>query len=547
MNHLTNKGEPKVTLNWSPSSEIIWTNGEKFFQCLDSRDNYYKSIEDVSVKMRERAKQNYGLDLNCVPDDPKLRSLWNWISAAKKYSEENASEHSEHWQLNKLVGINGILFGSNNLNNSDDTIISRKSDVNYAKWIDLSINVKVPMYISEERRSCLDLCGWGSNIDALIATLLSRNEFIRAAAIALFNLRMRKAIKCLKEGANASIDAGGDPNLSSIAMALSGYTGERNSLWREVCTSLRYDMKKPYLRAIFTFLASDPDQYEEILKDKSLELADRVAFACAYLPDKELKGFIDSSTSSLIENGSIDGLLLTGVSNEGLDLLQRYVEATSDIQSVSFVILHALPDPLCKDPRALLWVENYRNILDCWRLWQKRALFDNLWYEKVKYRETPEPQLFVTCNFCGKSISPAHRTSSFDRPSKQPNLDLHPNRKISISTPQDVRIQSCPNCRKPLPRCCICLAQFGTPVGSTWRKDETNPVSGTNNSLAPGSRIADDDGTPKKKMSPLSTWFSWCQTCRHGGHAKHILDWFSENSECPVSGCSCRCILLDNN
>jgi hypothetical protein len=38
-----------------------------------------------------------------------------------------------------------------------------------------------------------------------------------------------------------------------------------------------------------------------------------------------------------------------------------------------------------------------------------------------------------------------------------------------------------------------------------------------------------------------------CQTCRHGGHAAHVLEWFmGEGSQrsrgvCPVADCDCRC------
>lgn len=41
----------------------------------------------------------------------------------------------------------------------------------------------------------------------------------------------------------------------------------------------------------------------------------------------------------------------------------------------------------------------------------------------------------------------------------------------------------------------------------------------------------------------LDQWFVWCEYCRHGGHKKHISDWFEENEECPVSNCHCNCIL----
>ena len=40
-------------------------------------------------------------------------------------------------------------------------------------------------------------------------------------------------------------------------------------------------------------------------------------------------------------------------------------------------------------------------------------------------------------------------------------------------------------------------------------------------------------------------WFTWCQTCRHGGHAHHLSDWFETQDECGVAGCSCRCYAKD--
>ena len=40
----------------------------------------------------------------------------------------------------------------------------------------------------------------------------------------------------------------------------------------------------------------------------------------------------------------------------------------------------------------------------------------------------------------------------------------------------------------------------------------------------------------------------FCQTCRHGGHSGHILDWFlgpngdgNGHEVCPVADCDCRC------
>ena len=28
------------------------------------------------------------------------------------------------------------------------------------------------------------------------------------------------------------------------------------------------------------------------------------------------------------------------------------------------------------------------------------------------------------------------------------------------------------------------------------------------------------------KLTDLNDWFTWCQTCSHGGHTDHIKHWF---------------------
>jgi hypothetical protein len=50
----------------------------------------------------------------------------------------------------------------------------------------------------------------------------------------------------------------------------------------------------------------------------------------------------------------------------------------------------------------------------------------------------------------------------------------------------------------------------------------------------------------QRKLNASHMWFTWCQTCRHGGHAKHMLEWFEEHTECPVNNCDCNCMSLDS-
>lgn len=29
-----------------------------------------------------------------------------------------------------------------------------------------------------------------------------------------------------------------------------------------------------------------------------------------------------------------------------------------------------------------------------------------------------------------------------------------------------------------------------------------------------------------RSVNPFNNWFTWCQSCRHGGHSNHVVDWF---------------------
>lgn len=66
-----------------------------------------------------------------------------------------------------------------------------------------------------------------------------------------------------------SPNCSGNASLNAVAMALAGYSEDRNaSLWRRTCSTQRYQLSNPYLRAIFAFLACDNDYYSDVLVRK---------------------------------------------------------------------------------------------------------------------------------------------------------------------------------------------------------------------------------------------------------------------------------------
>lgn len=76
----------------------------------------------------------------------------------------------------------------------------------------------------------------------------------RKAAIALFHLKLRLAIKILNESDN-----------SIVAMAIAGFSDDQNSLWRELALAKFNHLADPYIRAIFAFLTESDSNYETIL------------------------------------------------------------------------------------------------------------------------------------------------------------------------------------------------------------------------------------------------------------------------------------------
>lgn len=98
----------------------------------------------------------------------------------------------------------------------------------------------------------------------LLEELERNGEYTRAAAIAIWNMKIHLAISALKAGSQAPLDKGGDPNLSTVVMALAGFN-DRSSLWKDMCRQQRRALNDSYLKAIFAFLTTDNSDYSDIL------------------------------------------------------------------------------------------------------------------------------------------------------------------------------------------------------------------------------------------------------------------------------------------
>ncbi|XP_075236939.1 GATOR complex protein mio isoform X2 [Lycorma delicatula] len=525
----------RMTLNWSPSSHIVWTHGRRTLKLISHKDKVYSDIKDISTLIRRRAIGEYGLKSELwqngeLAEDNSLKKLWQWLHLSYMLVEDGVLEAAgtHHPGVRCVLGMDA--------NNT----IANKSELVCLPWSDLpGSTASIKIYRSEDRDKCLQLCGWrfdkeSNALTSFLDRLQVEGEYSRAAAISVFNLRLRFAIDILNNGAkaqNASNKAHSvDPantnlsHLNIVAMALSGYSEDKNSMWRELCVSSRSLLTDPYLRATFAFLTSDSESYEAVLSEGGMAVEDQVAFACTFLSNKRLSDYLTELNDRLTEQGNLAGILLTGGGSAGIPLLQRYLDASGDVQSVSVIASRAFPTELIEnDPTVSEWITSYRSLLDSWRLWSHRAHFD-IALNTRNLNNKPAQQIFVACNFCAKSISAYMQGLARNR---------GPFARLG-TTSNRLKISSCPNCRKPQPRCAICLVNMGTP---SCYGGSRSPQSGSLSSSITNSPL---------KLSEFSSWFTWCQTCRHGGHASHMSQWFREHSECPVTACSCRCLSIDS-
>lgn len=120
----------------------------------------------------------------------------------------------------------------------------------------------------------MQLCGWRFEKDTnapynnlFLEKLEREGAYARATAISVFNLNLRQAIEILNRGANK---ISSPTNLHIVAMALSGFTEDKSSMWRELCLKSRSQLTDPYLRATFAFLTADNDSYETVLVSKTI-------------------------------------------------------------------------------------------------------------------------------------------------------------------------------------------------------------------------------------------------------------------------------------
>jgi hypothetical protein len=309
----------------------------------------------------------------------------------------------------------------------------------------------------------------------------------------------------------------------TVAMCFSGFYppndaanvksnfGRDRSAWRLMCEEVIYHLRavdrcaSSYLSAGCSFLLANCSdstvnqrplmRYGNILDDTNLVFEDRISFASQYLNDEDLFSWMLQMKERCVKNGVLEGLLLTGLSQHGCDILQSFLDRTNDIQTAALIasrVLQSTESNSGKEDqvihnRVVAWLHCYRSLLNKWELPMERAHLDiEIGQRLQKNRQSktlknPPPSgsgksEVGAMGAKSRSSAPPQRIpvyeSALHRTSKQlqhsfvklkcnycntvlPLDDLPSSRTESLRSGKSV-LNCCANCGKQLPRCYVC-------------------------------------------------------------------------------------------
>jgi hypothetical protein len=128
-------------------------------------------------------------------------------------------------------------------------------------------------------------------------------------------------------------------------------------------------------------------RFHSIINNDAIHLEDRLGFASFYLADGPMQEWVQSIAAESVATGRLQGLLLTGIQEDGMKIMQQYVNRFEDLQTVALLIgrslqgkppaaTDALRDLASAEQVAWSWMFEYRMFLNGAQLYVARASLD---------------------------------------------------------------------------------------------------------------------------------------------------------------------------
>lgn len=379
------------------------------------------------------------------------------------------------------------------------------------------------------------ICEWGKrSIDLdwtdytkVPASEKNSSSITRAAARALFHGDVKRAVNILK-AASAEY-----PELVFVSLALQLTGRGENGLAKE---QLDYDdtvasKTDPYLRVISSLIATN--NWETIANQDSLPLRERIYIALRNFDDDKLTQWLDDQLKTAMETGDIEGIMLTGITDNLVDIFAKYIEKFNDIQTATLVLSICSPRYI-SDYRCQVWRNAYRAYLQRHKAFLQRTKFEVESTKKSKHRGVPtitplSRQIALRCVYCDAEYELASKASRGGGPimgipsasatqgQAQPSASTQSQGTGNLMATSINAGVSCINCGRHLPRCVVCLEVVGIP-----RSDKPELSS-------------------DREVRLAAKFPTFCLKCDHVLHLDHARQWFARHVECPVPECRCRC------
>lgn len=370
------------------------------------------------------------------------------------------------------------------------------------------------------RQAALRICKWSRSTDThfsdyakVLPSERSSSWHTMATARALFEGDFDKAVQILK-GASAEY-----PELYFVSLALQLKSQGNKS----VDKGLDFDdavasKTDPYLRAISSLIATN--DWEHIANQESLPLRERTFVALRYFDDDKLTRWLDKELQKAIETGDIEGIVLTGITDQLVDIFAKYIEKFNDVQTATLVLSICAPRYI-NDYRCRIWRNAYRAYLQRHKAFLQRTKFEVESTKKSKRAGVPtitppSRQIALRCVYCDAEyeLSKTGGAAGAGAPSSSAAVKSQTNPLTATNINAGV---SCPNCGRHLPRCVVCLEVVGVP-----RSDKP-------------------EASPDPHIRVAARFPTFCLKCEHVLHLDHARQWFARHVECPVPECRCRC------
>ncbi|ODV98475.1 hypothetical protein PACTADRAFT_14911 [Pachysolen tannophilus NRRL Y-2460] len=507
-------------------SHDIYTVGDSLIDPEELLEN------DISSTIRRRTMLGYGTNceknialvesLITVESNLHLRNTWRWLAISGE-SLRSKTMISNNVDLG-YEGVLGIWNGVESFVNQRRCrfALDEKRFIKAVKEIvsvrsethaqNLSIDINSDKY--SQRRLCLYVVGWDftkQELDDRLKLLVEKGKYEKAAGWAVFHGDVLKAVEILGNSKKE--------RLRIMSTAIAGYVAYKdipnNAPWKEQCRRMASELGDPYLRSIFAFIADN--DWWDVLDESSLPLQEKLGVALRFLSDRDLSIYLNRIADKAINSGELEGLILTGITPKGVDLLQSYVDKTSDVQTAALISSFGCPRYF-NDERVEHWVESYRTLLNSWSLFNVRAKFD---VARSKLSEaftgdlTIKPvqrQVFLQCSRCNKNIfqptKANHNIKRFNGTNNSSASVVASNSAASRFGKPDTAKGKCPHCGASLPRCAICLLTLGSPIpdeianGFVGASSRANAGSGANaNTNASANANASAGDSDKTQMA----------------------------------------------